>query len=511
MLRSARHHIRSFRHSVAGGISTMLAVSALPLTVLLGTAVDMTAAETTKQTLAQAVDAASLAVAREVWDGNPTTAQTVGLNYLKANLPTTLQNKITSSSFTMNDSLVIGQATITRPTLMMSMVGQPNISVSAYAQAIRSAKYVEVALALDNTGSMAGTKIEALRAAAKSLIEILFGNQSNPEHLKVAVVPYVTTVNIKNEHYQASWMDTNAQNSRHGENFDESAGPVNHFTLYDQMPNADWKGCVESRPMPYDISDDAPNSGTPNTLFVPYLWPDEPPAGGSGNEYDNNYYTNDRAPSGSTAAQKQRHTAKYTYTANSIDEVGPITSGPNKSCPEPLTPLTNDKARLLSAINAMGVWDDGGTNGAIGLSWGWAVLSPGEPFSQGAAYSDNETRKILVMMTDGENQIWGGWDNHNKSHYNGYGYLALNHLSTTNKDTAKGKINDRMTALCNNIKAQGITIYTVVFQVSGTALKNTYKSCASSPSMFFDSPSENTLKSNFRVIAREIADLRISK
>jgi Flp pilus assembly protein TadG len=503
-------HLGSFVRNTVGGISIMLAVSSLPLLVLTGTAVDLVRAQTSKQYLTQALDSATLAVAREVLDNNTTTAKTLGTTYIKANLPADLAAKVKNVSFTMTDTLVTGSATTTVDGYMTGLVGRTGLDVVASAQAVRSAKYVEVSLALDNTGSMAGTKITALRSAAKSLVEILYGGQTTSPNLKVAVVPYVTTVNIKNELYQSSWMDVNAQSSQHGENFDETAGPVNHFTLFDNMPNADWKGCVESRPMPYDVTDDAPDASNPETLHVPYFWPDEPPDS-SGNNYDNSYYSNDYSPNGSTGPQKQKNTAKYTHTANTIDEVGPDTFGPNRSCPEPLTPLTNDKTRVINALNAMGVWNDSGTNGAIGLYWGWAVLSPSEPFSQGAAYTDRETRKILVLMTDGENQIYGGWDNHNKSHYSGYGYLALNHLGSTDKDVAKGKIDDRMKLLCTNIKATGIVVYTVTFQVSGTALKNTYRDCATDPSKYFDSPSESTLKANFKVIAREIADLRISK
>ena len=39
--------------------------------------------------------------------------------------------------------------------------------------------------------------------------------------------------------------------------------------------NVAWGGCVEERPNPYTVSDDAASASKPDTLYVPYLYPDE--------------------------------------------------------------------------------------------------------------------------------------------------------------------------------------------------------------------------------------------
>ena len=38
--------------------------------------------------------------------------------------------------------------------------------------------------------------------------------------------------------------------------------------------------------------------------------------------------------------------------------------------------------------------------------WGWRVLSPTAPFTEGRAYTANDNKKILVLMTDGENTYY---------------------------------------------------------------------------------------------------------
>ena len=53
--------------------------------------------------------------------------------------------------------------------------------------------------------------------------------------------------------------------------------------------------------------------------------------------------------------------------------------------------------------------------------WGWRVLSPEPPFTEGRDYTDPENTKYLVLMTDGEN--WHqAMSNHNKSSYHSFGY-----------------------------------------------------------------------------------------
>ncbi len=158
----------------------------------------------------------------------------------------------------------------------------------------------EVALALDNSGSMAGSKIDSLKTAASNLVDTLFTaaqNSSEPDPIKIAVVPFAASVNVSSQYANASWMDTTGVGKYHayeqkcyanGGTLNSSGTcsvnvgtGINSFTLFSSLKTSSgsavsWGGCVEARPMPYDVSDDAPSSGNPSTVFVPLFAPDEP-------------------------------------------------------------------------------------------------------------------------------------------------------------------------------------------------------------------------------------------
>ena len=54
---------------------------------------------------------------------------------------------------------------------------------------------------------------------------------------------------------------------------------------------------------------------------------------------------------------------------------------PNTDCPNsPIVPLTNNKAKLQTAITNLQV--DGNTYGNVGMAWGYHVISPGAPFTK---------------------------------------------------------------------------------------------------------------------------------
>ncbi|MFZ5914298.1 MAG: VWA domain-containing protein, partial [Pseudomonadota bacterium] len=65
--------------------------------------------------------------------------------------------------------------------------------------------------------------------------------------------------------------------------------------------------------------------------------------------------------------------------------------------------------------------------------------------------------------------------------------------------------------VCDKIKAKGVIVYTIAFQVSSTSTQNMLKNCATTPDNFFPSSDGDALNDAFRVIASELSSLRISK
>jgi hypothetical protein len=171
--------------------------------------------------------------------------------------------------------------------------------------------------------------------------------------------------------------------------------------------------------------------------------------------------------------------------------------------------LTNNAATLNSVLSKMTAIGD--TNLTIGLQWGWLSLSPSGPFGDGVAYNTPNTAKIIVFLTDGYNQNTDT-NNSDDSYYSSLGYIWQNRLGiTSGSQTQRGTAMDaRTTKICSNIKADGITVYTVRIDVSGVS-PAVLQACASTPSQFYDVPNVANLATAFTAIAGQIGKLRISQ
>jgi hypothetical protein len=267
-----------------------------------------------------------------------------------------------------------------------------------------------------------------------------------------------------------------------------------------------WAGCVESRDVSVEIADTAPSTGTPSTLWVPYFQPDEPDSG--------YYYTDDYLSDGTvtnssgrsikspTDLQRQNNSNKYSgKSANSYV---------NEYCDMPaIVPLTNNMTTIKSTLNAMGA--NGGTHIPLGAAWGWRVLSPTAPYTEGAQYDDGKTQKVMILMTDGENTV-SSQSTMNGSMYSAFGYLSQGRLGTTSSTSkAEQKLDSMLTDICTNMKEKKIRIYTIGFQISSNNVLNLLKACATDTSMFYNSPSTASLQTAFASIATDLSNLRLSK
>ncbi len=162
-------------------------------------------------------------------------------------------------------------------------------------------------------------------------------------------------------------------------------GKISNLDLFDGIRvgngRAQWKGCVEARPEPFDVTDDPPNQADSRTLFVPYFWPDEPGRGNQGNSlgYANNYMDDgrDNMPTGWTDGWEwewQANLFKYdgrNRNAN-FSENPPNTSGPNMACPDELLRLTDSRQAILNKISGLRHWNGGGTITSEGIAWAGA-------------------------------------------------------------------------------------------------------------------------------------------
>ncbi len=164
--------------------------------------------------------------------------------------------------------------------------------------------------------------------------------------------------------------------------------------------------------------------------------------------------------------------------------------------------LSNNKTSIISKISALSA--NGGTAGHLGTAWAWYTLSPNwtSVFPAGsapAAYGTAKLQKIAVLMTDGEYNT--------EYDTNGIATGSTGAGGAVNSDS-----NTQARALCDGMKAKGITVYTVGFALGGnqTAI-DTLNYCATTPGHFYNAANADGLKQAFRDIALKISSLYLSR
>lgn len=513
MMRSITRALRAvackFRASNRGNVAMIYALALLPSLAAVGSAVDLSRAMVVKMRLGEALDAAGLSIGGSVGlSGSELTAKAE--KFIYQNYPDDELGTVTSLSVqTSGQNLVRVSGTARIETAFMGLFGYYNLDVAVDVEVTRESKGLEIALVLDNTGSMASNgKIQALRSATNELIGILFGDQDAPSHLKMSLVPFSQTVKVDTTSFlNGGYMDTTGQNSTAKLNFDNN---MYAFSVWPTMSNKSWGGCVEARPNGYEETDDAPDAGTPDTQFVPYFEPDGPD--GSAYSGYTTYVSDGGAGNQDT---RLRRSSKY---------AGQNRTNPNSDCNmQTILPLTNNKATLQSYVN--GMISTGYTHIALGASWGWRTLSPTAPYTEGSAYGDEEWTKAMVFLTDGLNTI----DSNNtwhKSRYTAYNYLVRGLLGTTDAATGEAIQDDRTELVCSRIKAAGIRVYTILLEEQSSRAKNLMQECASTDEtnnasvqkcngdetkLCYESPSSAELTEVFQAIAQDLSNLRLSQ
>jgi hypothetical protein len=210
----------------------------------------------------------------------------------------------------------------------------------------------------------------------------------------------------------------------------------------------------------------------------------------------------------------QKAFEKYTLAAVNTEVTGgrfnraSLDQGPNMNCKmPPLARLTTNTGSIKTAIDSMTAASLN-TNIPIGMMWGWHLLSPNGPFSDGAAYNAPKVTKILILMTDGDNFL-NTSGSLNGAHYSAIGYPHQNRIGATQHSEVASALNSRLALLCTNVKQTGIVVYTIRVEVTGpnTLLEN----CATDVGKAYNVTAASQLDATFKAIARSIQNLRIAR
>ncbi|MDP2355994.1 MAG: VWA domain-containing protein [Beijerinckiaceae bacterium] len=454
--------LRRFTTNESGNIATIFGLSTFALLGAASAGLDYSRMTNTRAALSSAADAAALAAAQ----APPNEAVALARQVFDANFTQSgLVAAFSAAPFKKGaDSAFRVEVTANVPMTLSKVMGVDTRPVRSVSDAILgNDQDIQIALVLDVTASMLGSKLTSLKTAASGMVNTLYDKLTQGNQIKMAVVPFAQYVNVgianRNQPWLSvppdssttqqacwqtrditrtyncrmqfhSWTDWNdgVATPRSGtwEVCDHDYGPY-YQTCQNQTTTLTWKGCVGSRNHPLNVR-------------------------------DQNYITN------------------------------PVPGVMNVSCPPALTTLSSSRSTVLNAINGLAAV--GNTYIPSGLMWGWATLSPIEPFSE-PTNANRKTQRYVVLMTDGENTMSPTYPKHD-----GYDTATANALTAE---------------LCTNIKADGVQVFTIAFDVTSNSIKNLLRACATSADKYFDATNAMQLSSAFNAIAQQMTMLRIAR
>ncbi|MGE3245939.1 MAG: VWA domain-containing protein [Beijerinckiaceae bacterium] len=234
-----------FRADTRGGVALIFSLSIIPLVLFAGVAVDYARINLAKVRFQSSLDAAALSLT----NASETTPLSVLQARADAFFAASYASDPTSSAYSVSvartgDKLVL-TGSMRVPVTLMRVAGYDSVTVASSTKVTASRQQIELALVLDNTGSMGSNgKMTALKAAVNDLIDGLKKKVVKPDDVKMSIVPFNTEVKIDTGFFNASWLrwDVVLENTS-----------LSWFARQPPVP-ATWGGCLADRDQPYDIS-----------------------------------------------------------------------------------------------------------------------------------------------------------------------------------------------------------------------------------------------------------------
>jgi len=476
---------QSFRRDESGGVAVIFGIAFLPVVLSVGVAIDYSRVATARTAAQAAADSAALAVASTA-EGNEDELERVATNFTKEKLRETLgsSGKLSRFKYGKNDRKVELVVSGSVKSTFLGVVGIHDLPYSATATAVRATTgSIELALVLDNTWSMSGEKLDALKSASTELVKLV--KEEPKADVKVGLVPYADYVNIGVDNRSKNWVSVPADYSTSSERTCKTV--TTKQTCKKTGAPQFCTRTVDGIPERYDC--------TPSTCATTDVEPYESCSGGGTTKYTWFGCVGSR-----TKGDLRRSDAEPATPY-------PGLLGTSQNCLNPIVPLTNSKSKIVTALQSM-IVNVGSykpyTYIPAGLIWGLNVLSPTEPFNQGDGYdaSNRSPRKVMVLMTDGANTL--RFDSGTGRHV----------APSSSASTAQGQLAETykdMQAICDNVKARKIEVFTVLFDTSDPAAKSAMDSCATSAAHSLDAKNRAELIASFNKIAQSLTTVRLTR
>jgi Flp pilus assembly protein TadG len=476
--------INRFWCDPSGQFAILFSLLLIPVLAGVGLSIDYTYLSQAQRRLQDSADTAALFAAREYKVNGVMPAKDMAGKFLVTNFEQTGSEGVPEiTKYELKDGKVYLDAEVRKPTAIMAIFGHKYTDIPAAAIVnVGDDEELEIALALDTTFSMtkpSGTssavldpggayippapdgspkeidRLTALKVAALKFNEAIFGASNATSERRIAVVPFSRYVNVGLSRRNEPWMSVPLDSAATGETCSDWYFPVVGYSakctdasyFYDGVEvkykkcdpiygnekvrscwktgASRWHGCVGSRNEPFNLRD----------AF-------------SGEKFKGLM---------------------------------------NIKCGTEVLPLTADKVAVAKKISSLVANDY--TYIPEGVMWGSRMLTSNQPFAEAHGGTTlKKVRKILVLMTDGENQASAnlpGAPTHNGSNF--------------------AQADDWTTKACNEAKSEGIEIYSIIFGTDvSAAAKQIIRDCASKPENYYDASNAEKLVKAFENIAAQV-------
>ncbi len=173
-----------------GNVAIIMALCSGVLVTAVGGALDYSRSTTVSSELQSALDSGALAAASLTQDRNPEDVVRAYVEAALADHPqllASLQLDVVAD-ISLNSRVVNATASVAMPTTMLGLVGINTLTLEHTSEAIEQVRDVEISLVLDVSGSMGGSKINALQDAAIEFVEIVLAADA-AERTSISVIP----------------------------------------------------------------------------------------------------------------------------------------------------------------------------------------------------------------------------------------------------------------------------------------------------------------------------------
>jgi Flp pilus assembly protein TadG len=463
--------IREFARSENANIALVFSLALLPIVTFVGAAIDYSRANAIRSALQSALDSTTLILAKEASGDSSIALNANAVKYFNANFTPhiTVSNiQISATYSTSGGSKVVVNGSVDIPTTFLGIVGFEKLTLSDSSTSSWGNARLRVALALDNTGSMADSgKMAALQSSTHSLLNQLKAAASQNGDVYVSIIPFSKDVNVGSSNKDQNWIDWSLLGGTTTTTGTCTSGTTNAFAELIASLIKDAANCAA-----INFIWTAGTTTTTVSTLVKSTW--------NGCITDRK---NAKIPDNSTDYDQ----SAYEADPSILNSLFPAEN--YSACPVAMMGLTYDWTSLNALVDSMK--PAGNTNQPIGLVWAWQSLVGGGPLSVPPLNSTDVYQTYIILLSDGLN--------------------TEDRFSTSQSGVDARMYDSTGAGTCANIKGAGITIYTIQVNTGGDPTSTLLKKCASKSTYFYEIKDASQLAGVFKDIGTGMTRLRIAK